>query len=59
MVRDTCKECAITLSNFEKEEYQELCVECYREQNNQPKSQKTTVNVRLKNKKYFAYSIQN
>jgi hypothetical protein len=59
MVRDNCKVCLITLSDYEKEEYEELCLECNRELHDLPKSQKTTVNVRLKNKKYFARSIQN
>jgi hypothetical protein len=59
MVRETCKECSITLGEFEKEEYQEFCIECYREQNNQPQRQKTTINIRLKNKKYFAHSLNN
>jgi|GEM_PF-2182701 len=60
MVRENCKECGITLSNFEKEEYKELCLDCYREQNNDdPKGKRMTVKVRLKNKKYYSRVIQN
>jgi hypothetical protein len=59
MIRENCKDCGITLSQYEKEEYQELCVECHRELNNTPKIEKTTVNFRLKNKKYISLLVQN
>ncbi|HJV45322.1 MAG TPA: hypothetical protein VJ824_06310 [Bacillota bacterium] len=58
MVRENCKDCSITLSEFEKEEYAELCVDCYREQNNEPKTKRTAASVRLKNKRYVSHIVQ-
>ncbi len=55
MLRDHCKECQITLTEYEKEELKDQCLDCYRESHNVRKPEARTVQVRLKNKKFFSH----
>ena len=58
MVRENCKDCEITLTVYEKEEFEELCLDCYREVHDLKKSAPMTVPTRMKNKKLFFRSVQ-
>jgi hypothetical protein len=58
MIRENCKDCEITLMGYEKEEFEELCLDCYREANNLKKSVPMIVPTRMKNKKLFFRTVQ-
>ncbi|WP_164985023.1 hypothetical protein [Ammoniphilus sp. CFH 90114] len=57
MMRRNCRDCDITLTNYEKEELKDQCLDCYREVNDIKKLNRTNV-VRMKNKKFLSVSAR-
>lgn len=43
-----CKTCKITLTDFEVQEYQRQCIDCYKEENNTQKASKNILPIMIK-----------
>lgn len=43
-----CRTCKITLTNFEIEEYDRQCIDCYKEENNTKKASKDVAPILIR-----------
>ncbi len=48
-----CRTCSITLSSYEKDEYKDVCLDCYREEHELNKTNPISLRVRMRNKKFI------